>query len=493
MQNKNEIPNALCREHLIYFMWEAYKQLNPDNDLKKNWHSEVLCRELEETLKKPGRALLVTCPPRYGKSFVMSVCFIAWTMGHNPKLKFLVASYSEELAEEPAATYKKLVETDWYKCLFPGMRIDPKRQRALDLHTTKGGRRKAISRGGAATGFGADIIVIDDIIKAADANSPLERLKSREYFEQTLLSRLNDKKNGLIIANQQRFHQDDPAAALLEKGFDHICLRAIAEEDEEWQLYHDRIYRRQHGEALFPELEDLETLESIKQKISPAVFSAQYQQEPVNPGGNRISWDLMRFYDTDNTPYQRHDYLAIIQSWDTASSTAPGSDYSVCTTIGQHKTGVWHVLDVNRSRLSYDRLKERASFLIRKYRPDRVTIEAASSGYALIADLRKEFSSDRFRHGQVSIVSQTQTVSKEERVFVRQHKLQDGTILLPRQADWLPDLRSELIAFPAGNHDDQVDSLFQAIEYIDSARGQALMTRDPVTHRPRSAHRRVRR
>lgn len=493
MRNNQETSLALCRVCLFYFVWGAYKQLNPGADFKDAWHIKLLCRELQGTIDNPGRKLLVTCPPRYGKSFIMSICFIAWAMGHNPKLRFLVASYSEHLANEHAATFKKLVESTWYKKLFPKMRIDPRNSRASDIQTTKSGRRKAISRGGTATGFGADIIVVDDIIKAADAASPVERQKARDYFEQTLFSRLNDKKNGQVIANQQRFHEDDPAAALIGKGLDHVCLRAIAEEDETWELYGDEVHLRMRGEALFPELEDIQELEKIKRIISPPVFSAQYQQNPVNPGGNRISWDKLQFYDPDISPYVRSDYLYIIQSWDTASLAEPGSDYSACTTVGLHKTSKWHIINVARGQLSYDKLRERALFLARRYMPDRIIIETAASGYALISDMRRQLCGGRFTHGQLQIIAYSPRVGKEERVFTRQHKLEDGTFLLPERATWLSDFRHELTAFPVGKNDDQVDSLIQAIDYLETGAGKALLNRDPKTFRPRSSSRRVRR
>lgn len=492
MKNNQNPTNALCRSYLFYFVWEAHKQLNPGTDFKDAWHIELLSYELQKTLQSPGRKLVVTCPPRYGKSFIMSICFIAWAMGHNPNLRFLVASYSESLADEHADTFKKLIESAWYKALFPKMRIDPKKSRAADMQSTKGGRRKAISRGGTATGFGADIIVIDDIIKAADATSPVERLKAQEYFEQTLFSRLNDKKKGQIVANQQRFHEDDPAAALIGKGFEHLCLRAIAEEDEAWELYDGKVHHRARGEALFPELEDIHELQKIKSMISPPVFSAQYQQNPVNPGGNRISWDQLQFYNPDSFPYARHEYTCIVQSWDTASLAEPNSDYSACTTIGWHKTGKWHIIDVTRGRLTYDKLRERAFFLAQHYRPDRVVIEAAASGYALITDMRQRFCKGRPSLSQMHIISYSPKIGKEERVFTRQHKLEDGTFLLPARAPWLADFRHELTAFPAGKNDDQVDSLIQAVDYLETGAGRALLNRDPVTLRPRSPHRRVR-
>jgi predicted phage terminase large subunit-like protein len=244
---------------------------------------------------------------------------------------------------------------------------------------------------------------------------------------------------------------------------------------------------------LFPELEDILALEEIKGMISPPIFAAQYQQNPIAPGGNRISWDKLQFYDSDVMQYARSDYTCIVQSWDTACLAELNSDYSACTTVGLHRTGKWHVINVVRGQLSYDRLRERALLLARQYKPDRIIIETAASGYALISDMRQQLCGGRFTHGQLHILGYRPKIGKEERTFTRQHKLEDGTFLFPESAPWLSDFRQELTAFPVGKNDDQVDSLIQAIDYLETGSGKALLKRDPRTFRPTSAHRRVRR
>jgi len=206
--------------------------------------------------------------------------------------------------------------------------------------------RKAVSLGGAVTGHGADILIIDDLMKADDARSETERQRVKEFYEQTLFSRLNDKQNGAIVAIQQRLHEDDLAGYLLAKGnFTHLELKAIAEEDEQHALSERRVYRRRKGEALFPERESLATLEEIRREIGSAVFSAQYQQNPVPPDGNRLRWDWFQTYD-ERPP--RTFFQLVAQSWDTAVTPAPSSDFSVCTTWG-FREGKWYLLDVYRA------------------------------------------------------------------------------------------------------------------------------------------------
>jgi len=485
--NSQKALDALCRQNLFLFVWGAFKQLYPDRTFHPALHMELLCFTLEQTLKSPGKNLLVTMPPRYAKSFIISICFVAWMMGNDPTTKFLVASYGEGLAAEHAEIFKKLVESEWYKRIFPKMRINHKKSRAMDIQTTMGGRRKAISSGGEATGFGADIIIIDDIIKAADAKSDVERQNKKDYFDQTLLSRLNDKKSGHIIANQQRFHEDDPAAYLLTKDFDELCLRAIAEDDEQWVIG-DKIWERKRGEALYPELEDLETLQKIKKRITSSVFSAQYQQNPVDPGGNQIAWERISFCPA---LLPRTEYTWVVQTWDTACSGDPDSDYSACVTVGYTKSGKWHLLEVHRGQYEYTDLRRNASQMIQKWRPDRVIIEKASTGISLISDLNEMFQNGRQSslHSML-IQSMSHSTDKETRVYINKGWLEEGQILLPENASWLQDFRRELLAFPKGVHDDQVDALFLAFEYLELPRGKDFVNRDPRTGRTRVGRRR---
>ena len=486
-QNESDACDALCREKLFYFVWGAFKVLYPGQKFHPAKHMELLCYTLEQVVSNPGKNLLVTMPPRYAKTFIISICFVAWQMGKDPTTKFLVASYGEGLAADQADLFKKLVESAWYKRLFPSMKINPKRSRPTDIQTTQGGRRKAISAGGEATGFGADIVIIDDIIKAQDAQSDVERQNKKNYFDQTLLSRINNKKLGHVIANQQRFHEDDPAAYLLTKDFDELCLRAIAEDDERWVI-DNQVWERKRGEALYPELEDLKTLENIKKRVTAPVFSAQYQQNPVNPGGNQISWNKISFYPKI---LPRTEYIWVVQTWDTACSANPDSDYSACATIGYTKAKKWHLLEIHRGQYEYTNLRQNADYMIQKWRPDRVIIERASTGISLVSDLNEMFPAGRQSSlYSMMIHSMSHSTDKETRVYLNKDWLEEGRILLPESASWLPDFRRELLAFPSGLHDDQVDALFLAFEYLETPRGKSFVNRDPLTGRTRTNRRR---
>ena len=277
------------------------------------------------------------------------------------------------------------------------------------------------------TGHGADILIIDDMMKADDARSETERQRVQEFYEQTLFSRLNDKQNGAIIAIQQRLHEDDLAGYLLAKGnFTHLELKAIAEADERHAIGNGRVYRRQRGEALFPAREPLAALAEIRKEIGSAVFSAQYQQNPVPPDGNRLRWEWFPTYD-ERPP--RSFFQMVVQSWDTAVTAEPKSDFSACTTWG-FREGKWYLLDVFRARLEYPDLKRKVIALRDQWNADEAIVEIANTGYPLWQELRDE------RLGP--LVAYTPRDDKETRFAVQTAKIERGRILIPRETDWLP-------------------------------------------------------
>lgn len=487
MIQNHDLLSAACRSSLFLFCWKAFEVLYPGKEFFPAKHIRLLCITLEAMLKEPGASQLITMPPRYCKSFVVSICFAAWVMGKNPAMKVLVASYGDALAGEHAEAFRTLVESEWFHQMFPLFELST--SRPMDLKTSKGGFRKAISVGGAATGLGADLIIIDDIIKASDANSEIERERAKNYFDQTLFSRLDKKKNGHIVAIQQRFHEDDPAAYLAAKGFKHLCLRAIAEEREEWDL-DGEVWVRERNDVLFPELEDLQTLEAMRVRITPAVFSAQYQQNPINPGGNQISWQSVQFY---NPEIPREEYFKIVQSWDTACTDEPTSDYSVCATLGYHLSGRWHILDIHRERYSYADLERTALAMARRWRPSLILVECANTGYALFNKLKLQLLPARPNPDQILIWGITPHLGKRERFFVHKRWFEEGMVLLPETASWLADFRHEILAFPTGRYDDQIDAVIQILEFLDQPRGRAFMNRDPETGRHRNPSRSRRR
>ena len=225
--------------------------------------------------------------------------------------------------------------------------------------TTKGGVRLATSVGGVLTGRGADFIIIDDPLKPDDALSEAQRRSTNNWYDNTLVSRLNDKRTGCIILIMQRLHEDDLVGHVLEHG-DWKVLRfpAIAEEKETHtiRLPFGRSYRyiRPIGDPLHPEREPLEVLHGLREVLGEYNFAGQYQQAPAPLDGGVIKSGWFKSYTDQTVPPK---FSQIFQSWDTANKANELSDYSVCTTWGylDKKLYLLHVL---RKKLEYPELKE---------------------------------------------------------------------------------------------------------------------------------------
>jgi predicted phage terminase large subunit-like protein len=194
-------------------------------------------------------------------------------------------------------------------------------------------------------------------------------------------------------------------------------------------------------------------------------FSAQYQQNPVAPGGNLVNWSHWATYED---PLDIRDYILRVQSWDTAMSAEPTSDYSACTTWALTTEHDWHLLNVYRSRLDYSELKKQVLHLQKRYRADKVIIESSGTGLPLIRELVREN-----RMGHV-ITGDIPRFDKQVRLSSQIARLETGKFKLPVDAPWLDEFRRECLAFPNGKNDDMVDSLSQFLNYLGTRRGLSL-------------------
>ena len=224
-----------------------------------------------------------------------------------------------------------VLESSWYRSAFPNARIGLFKNSETEIELTARGFRLATSVGGTLTGRGGDIIVIDDPLKPDDAMSETKRSAANQWFTNTLLSRLDDKRTGAIVVVMQRVHIDDLTGFLLDQSdeWEVLSLPAIAETDADIPLSASRFHHRNAGEALCPEREPLDVLASMKLQIGSDAFSAQYQQMPAPPGGAMVKRHWVKRY---SEPPPASERLFTLQSWDTASKGGPDNDWSVCTT-----------------------------------------------------------------------------------------------------------------------------------------------------------------
>jgi len=260
------ILRAVLRQDPGTFVAKVFQTVSPGDVYLDNWHIDAIVHQLMLVHGGSIRRLIITQPPRSLKSICTSVAFVAWCLGHDPTKRFACASYSLELAATFARQFRAVVTSDWYRDLFPAMRLA--KDTEAECVTTNGGGRFAVAVGGSFTGRRADVIIIDDALKADEAQSEKARRAVNEWYGTTLLSRLDDKKTGSIIVVAQRLHEDDlPGQLLRNGGWQHVDLPAIAEEDQEIPIGPDSVHHRKKGEALHPEREPIEVLEKIKSEM----------------------------------------------------------------------------------------------------------------------------------------------------------------------------------------------------------------------------------
>src|SRR5215467_5199205 len=377
--NDQTVLAALLRSDLRFFIWKSFQTILPGTPYVPNWHIDAIVHQLMRVHAGDISRLLINQPPRSLKSICVSVAYVAWLLGHDPTRRIIVVSYSNEFAAELHRQFRMVIDAPWYRALFPAMR--PAKDSGTELVTTAGGSRYSTSVGGTLTGRGADLIIVDDPLKAEEAMSEPARRRVIDWYAGTLVSRLNDKEKGLIVVVMQRLHEDDLAGHLIgQGGWHHLDLPAIAVEDSVIAVGPGKLITRRCGEVLHGERESRAALDRIRAEIGSLMFSAQYQQRPVPLEGNLVKRDWFRFYDQPPPPGLGD---LVVQSWDIAMMTGEANDFSVCTTWRMIKAD-YYLIDVFRARLQYPDLRRKIASLVARHGANTILIEHAGPGLTLL-------------------------------------------------------------------------------------------------------------
>lgn len=447
---------ALLRNYLPAFLNRAFVQLNPGIPYLANPHIDVMADRLQKVLDGKIKRLIINVPPRSLKSLTGSVAFPAYILGHQPSARTMCVSYAQPLADHLAAQCRAVMQSDWYRTLF-STRIAASRASVGDFATTAHGGRYATSVGGSITGRGAEFVILDDPLKPEEALSDTQRKRTNDWFINTLLSRLNDKKNSAIVLIMQRLHEDDLVGYVQTlEPWEILSFPAIAEAEEAFEYetpFGKERYVRSPGGILHPEREPADVLDQIRRSIGEMNFAGQYQQSPAPAGGGLIKLDWLKRFDIDAPP----KFDQILQSWDTGNKATNLSDYSVCTTWGM-KYPESYLLEVYRERVNYPDLKHAVAQQATKWRPTTILIEDKGSGMQLIQELRRE--------GVRNVMGYTPKGDKVVRLHAQTGAMEGGFVYVPAKAPWLGVYLHELAQFPNGRFDDQVDSTSQALEFM---------------------------
>ena len=448
---------ATLRRELSLFVRYGFREIGGDGDYLHSWYIDAIVHALERVRLGEIRRLIISLPPRHLKSVVVSTCWPAWLLGLNPALRIIAASYGQDLAEKLARDSLRIMDAPFYRRSFRALSLV--RRSNADFETSHGGGRLSTSLNGPLTGRGADLIIIDDPIKAADVMSDTARNAAIDWLTNVLMSRLNDQSTGAIVLVMQRLHQNDLAGELIERGGWHeLRLPAIAQEQELIPIGGGRLYRRKEAEVLHPARQSREILEAIRAEIGSAAFAAQYLQDPLPAEGNVVKAEWLRTYSPSDLD---HGSGQVVQSWDTAIKADERHDWSVCITALVRRRHVF-VLDVWRQKVEFTGLWKAVQTLARKWEPTALLIEDAGNGSALIQRLRNEPPPD-----VPSPIARRPKIDKRSRLDAASSMIEAGDLRLPADASWLGAFKSELLGFPSTKHDDQVDALSQLLNWVD--------------------------
>lgn len=449
----------LARDDFYMFAQGAFRQLH-DVPYQDNWHIAAIARQLVRVEKGDITRLIITMPPRTMKSFLASICLPAWILGKNPSTGIICASYAQSLSSEFAYEMRRLMQTEWYRAVFPNVHIDPKKSSVDEIKTTRGGYRISTSVGGSLTGRGGELIVIDDPIKAADALSQTVMEGAKNWYSSTVTSRLDNPKAGKIIVVAQRLQPEDlPGHLAASGGWEELILPMVAWQNQKIEMAPGRWMKRTAGELLHEDRFGEKEIQRLRSEMTEQDYEAQYNQRPLPPGGALFKLQWLKRYET-RPPV--HEMQGIFQSWDTAYEVAEGNDYSVCSTwalCGKR----YFLLDIYRERLQFPDLENAVYKQREKWKADLVIVEKAGSGISLYQNIRHQT-------GKFWIVIMPPLGSKQDRASQQSPKFERGEVYVPESAIWLKTFEEELMSFPHCKHDDQVDSVVQFLASVDTGK-----------------------
>lgn len=445
--------------------WVFRQYMNPNH--ATGWFQEDVCRNLQQWYldyragKRP--VLIINTPPQHGKSN-MIMDFVCWILGVAPEMRVIYASFSESLSTRANSYVQRRITTEKYQKVFPEVQLPTGSDETLSKTKTliefagenhPGSFRNTTVRG-SITGESLDFGIIDDPIKGREqANSPTIRETTWNWFTDDFFTRFSEQAGMISIAT--RWHLEDPIGKLIEAEpkAKVLCYQAIADHDEP---------HRKAGEALFPELKSLEFLKKRKSILAPESWLSLYQQQPVAIGGNLIKSASFKRYSVLPTL----KYLRVFV--DAASKTKTMNDYTVFGLYGMGENGGLYVIDILRGKWDFTPMKQRAKDFWAKARSistggHRVTVrdmavEDKSAGIQLIQDLKRE--------ELIPITEIQRNTDKYTRYLDVGGYISSGYVYLPENAPWVNDFITECESFTGlgDTHDDQVDTLLDAIKYM---------------------------
>lgn len=415
-------------------------------------HHEKMAKAFERVANGECKRLIINMPPRHTKSEFASYLLPAWFFGKFPGKKVIQTSHTAELAVGFGRKVRNLVDSTNYKRIFPALDLQTDSKAAGRWNTNFGGEYFAIGVGGAVTGKGADILIIDDPHSEQEAamaqTNPEIYDKTYEWYTSGPRQRL--QPGGSIVVVMTRWSKRDLTGQVVKA--------AAQRSGEEWEVIEFPAILPS-GKPLWPEFWALKELQALKEELPNAKWQAQYMQQPTSDVSAIVKREWWKVWPHDRPP----TYEFVIQSWDTAFLKTERADYSACTTWGvfyqDDDRGVNRaniiLLNAFKKRMEFPELKQRAHEEFEEWEVDSLIVEAKAAGSPLIFELRA-----------MGIPVQEFTPSRGNDKIARLNAVSDlfasGHVWVPN-THWAEELIEEVASFPSGEHDDLVDSMSQAL------------------------------
>ena len=410
-------------------------------------HHKIMAEKFNRIANGELKRLIVNMPPRHTKSEFGSYLLPSWLMGKNPRLKIMQTTHTAELAFRFGRKVRNLMNSTEYTSLFPGVELRADSQAAGRWETSKGGEYFAAGVGGAVTGRGADLLIIDDPHSEQDALSPTALEHAYEWYTSGPRQRL--QPGGAIVIIMTRWADNDLTGKLLkQQGRDILA--------DKWEVVEFPALMPESEEPLWPEFWKKEDLLSVKGSLSVGKWEAQWQQNPTGDMAAILKREWWNMWEKDDIPPLEY----VMQSYDTAYSKKETSDFSAITTWGvfyPKEGGPPNIIlcDAKRGRWDFPDLRRRALEEYKYWEPECVLIEAKASGMPLTQELRN-----------MGIPVMNYTPSRGNDKFTRVNSIaplfESGLVWSP-DTRWAEEVIEECAAFPAGEHDDYVDTVTQAL------------------------------
>lgn len=437
------------------FIRAAWTIIEPARNFIQNWHIDLIAEHLAAVDLGQVRRLVINVPPRTGKSNLISVLWPAWSWTERPWTRWIFASYAASLSTKLSVDRRLIIESDWYQERWGAMfALAEDQNQKTEFSNTDRGTMIATSVGGSITGKGGDRLVIDDLMNPEEAESKAARQAANDFYSKTLTTRLDDPKKGAIVVVMQRIHKDDLTGQVLkEQGWTHVTVPSKAEEREVIVFpMSGREKVREVGEHLCEDRAGEPEWQSQRTAMGSRAHDAQAQQKPSDVEGTIFKREWWQFYREMPKVSGRTVWF-----WDTAAKEKQINDFTAGIRICECADG-YYVDRLVKARMEYPTLKPTVETEFNARKTTALLIEDASSGQALIQDLKRDtrlpiipFIADKDKVVRAHLVSPTCEAKK---------------VFLPKDAPWVADFIESMAAFPDVEHDDDVDAFTGAMMWL---------------------------